>query len=226
MVNYQEAFEKPFTDIKKLAIGILLSIFPVINWFAKGFILECSGVGRTKPGKKMPEWKGFLDLFVKGFISLIISIIYLLPAILLLALSAGTVLLGVISSLTLEQLQSNQAASLVSSAIQSSWPSIVAVIPFILISILLMLLAVYITPIAVLSYLSEKKFSAAFNCRKICSKTFSWNYLFAWLFVILAYFLLSFLTFIPFVGNGIASFISGVIAYSLFGQVFLESKKK
>ena len=77
MVDYQSAFEKPFTDIKKLLIGILFSIVPIINFFARGFILECSGLGKTKPSKKMPEWKDFGSLFVKGLLYFIITIIYL-----------------------------------------------------------------------------------------------------------------------------------------------------
>jgi hypothetical protein len=52
MVNYTDAFEKPFTDIKNLLIGILLSIIPVISWFAVGFQMKCSGVGKSKYSKK------------------------------------------------------------------------------------------------------------------------------------------------------------------------------
>ena len=51
-VNYEEAIKKPFTDIAKLIIGIILSFIPIIWWFAKGFILESSGLGKIKPSKK------------------------------------------------------------------------------------------------------------------------------------------------------------------------------
>ena len=62
---------RPFTDFKKLLIGILLNIIPVINFFALGYLLEC---GRT-PKKDLPEWKNFGDFFVEGFFAAVIALI-------------------------------------------------------------------------------------------------------------------------------------------------------
>jgi hypothetical protein len=67
MMNIETAFKKPFSDIKKLIMGILLSIVPIVSFFASGYILECSGIGKKKSSNKMPEWKNFEYYFVKGF---------------------------------------------------------------------------------------------------------------------------------------------------------------
>ncbi|MFH1786436.1 MAG: hypothetical protein ABH829_02205 [archaeon] len=55
-MNYETAFKKPVTDVKKLVIGVILGMIPVIHWIAKGFYLNCSNVGKVKTGDKMPEW--------------------------------------------------------------------------------------------------------------------------------------------------------------------------
>ena len=89
MVNYEEALKKPFTELGKLVLGIILSIVPIVNWIAQGFIIECSGLGKIKPSKKMPEWKDLPDLFVKGFLSYLIIFIYAIPAIIVFAVTIG-----------------------------------------------------------------------------------------------------------------------------------------
>ena len=98
-VSYEQAIRKPFTDIAKLIIGIILSIVPIIHWLAKGFILECSGMGKTKPSKKMPDFKNWGYLFIRGLVSDVILLIYAIPAILVFLVGVGAAA-GNIGSLT------------------------------------------------------------------------------------------------------------------------------
>src|SRR3989344_4043515 len=70
------AIQKPFTDIKKLLIGIVLSIVPIVNFFSIGFSLESSGLGRNKKSAKMPEWDEWGDYFIKGLFAFVIGLLY------------------------------------------------------------------------------------------------------------------------------------------------------
>ena len=40
MVDYVEAIKKPFSDLKTLAIGTILSAIPLVNLLASGFALK------------------------------------------------------------------------------------------------------------------------------------------------------------------------------------------
>lgn len=70
MVNYSRAIERPFTDSKKLLIGVLLNLpIPLVgivtNTLVSGYVLYCGKTARD--GKyKMPEWENYWDLLVKG----------------------------------------------------------------------------------------------------------------------------------------------------------------
>jgi hypothetical protein len=235
MVNYEEAIRKPFTDLGKLVLGIILSIIPIVNWIAQGYILENSGVGKNKPSKKLIEWKNFPDFFIKGFLSYVIMFIYMIPAIIVLMASIGyavsslfTVFSGILpegfmSAMMAGQVVDEQVKQLISQNWMLALPTLITVAPFVLLGLILALLALYFSPIATLNYLKNRKFGKAFDFNFIISKALKAEYFISWIIVgVIGIILKSVLTFIPWIGLAIAYFISGVIAYSLFGQVFRE----
>ena len=224
MVNYTDAFEKPFTDIKNLLIGTLLSIIPIISWFAIGFQMKCSGVGKSKYSKRMPKWKNFGDLFVKGFFNFAITFIYLMPAAIVLMIGAGTGVFKIFTAipwLELSQTESNDAVrALMHITIQDLIPILAIAAPFFIIAGILALISVYILPIAVLSYLEKENLSDAFNL-KVFKKSFTGDYFIAWLLMnLLAFALIKILGIIPLLGIPAAIFITGVISFSVFGQIY------
>jgi len=220
-VNYEEAIKKPFTDLMKLIIGVILSIIPIVHWLAKGFILECSGLGKTKPSKKMPEWKGWWYLFVKGFASDAILVIYAIPAILVFLVGAG----AAVSSLAGTFFASGSSPEAMSQLISQNWymalPTLLEIAPIMILGFILLLIAFYLTPIAVLNYLKTKKFGEAFNFSKVTKKAFTADYFVVWIIaLIITAIVTAILSIIPAIGPQIAFFITGVIAYSLYGQIF------
>ncbi|OGI12275.1 hypothetical protein A3K64_03040 [Candidatus Micrarchaeota archaeon RBG_16_36_9] len=237
MVNYEESIKKPFTDFGKLVIGIILSIIPIVNWIAQGFIIESSGIGRSKPSKNMPEWKNVGDYLIKGLLSHVIIFIYLLPAILILSATVGYFIGSLISSLS-GVLPSGFVSSLLTGRItgdevnlllSQNWmlilPALLRSLPLILIGLFLVLVGVYLSPMAVLNYLKNKRFSSAFDLNLVFHKSFTSQYFLAWIIAgMIMIVIRSALFFIPVIGSAIAYFISGLIAYSLFGQVFREIK--
>ena len=81
-MEFAKAVKKPFTDMKALLIGILLSILPIVRWFTVGYILDNSGVAKNRPASsKLHAWDNWGDLFVKGLAAWVISFIYMIPAI-------------------------------------------------------------------------------------------------------------------------------------------------
>ncbi|KYC45930.1 MAG: hypothetical protein APG12_00541 [Candidatus Methanofastidiosum methylothiophilum] len=80
MVDYNLSFRKPFSDFRKLLIGIVVNIIPIVNLISYGYILESSDIKRGEQTDKMEEWEDYGGFFVKGLIALIISLVYGIPA--------------------------------------------------------------------------------------------------------------------------------------------------
>jgi hypothetical protein len=236
MVQYDVAFRKPFTDWKKLVIGILLSILPVVRWFAKGFIFESSGVGKTKKSDEMPEWKDFGDLFVKGLLGTVISFIYMIPAVVVFWLGVGSTLIGLVKSYvgtvipvsTLQGIaEGSVEAQTIIPTIMNNWtmaiPHLLRLTPILLLVVILVLVAKYLVPIAILNYIKAGEFGAAFKFREVFKKAFTGKYLAVWLVILIISVVGSWLlSWIPVVGGAAAWFFIGVFGYTLFGQVFKE----
>lgn len=236
MVKYEEAIKKPFTNIVKLVIGVVLSFIPIVNWIAKGFAIENSGLGKNKSSAKMPEWKDWGDLFIKGLLSDIIFFIYALPAVLVLLIGVGLTigsLIGVymgsvvsselLASVKMGETSPNVIGQLVSQNWAMAVPALITMAPIFLVGAILMLLAVYVSPIAVLNYIKNRKFSEAFNFKVVSKKVFTGKYFVVWLVaMIITAVLAAILSFIPIIGKGIAIFVAAVIYYSLYGQVYRE----
>ena len=224
-IDFEQAIEKPLTDIPKLVIGIVFSIVPIIHWLAKGFRLECSGVGKTKPSKKMPEFKNWKYLLIKGLAADIILLIYTIPAILVFLIGIGSVM----GTLTGEMLTASEVED-VSQLISETWylalPTLTQLAPIMMLGFILLLIALYLSPIAVLNYLKNKKFSEAFSLSKITKKVLTMEYFVTWVvaLVIRAILTIILLNIIPWFGIPIALFISGIIAYSLYGDVYRKVK--
>jgi hypothetical protein len=237
MVNYGEAVTKPFTDFKKLTIGIILSLIPIVNFtVVTGFAMESSGLGKTKPSKKMPEWKDLWYLFVKGLAALAIKIIYMIPAILVITIGIGLAISDIANALLstvitpeiMSQIKAGEAPrEELRMVFKENWylilPTIAKVAPVFLVGLLLALVASLLSPMAILNYMKNKRFSAAFSLGTVIRKSLTGKYILAWLAVtILSIVLGMALVFIPIVGIAIALFLMGVIGYSLYGQVYRE----
>jgi hypothetical protein len=240
MVNYEESFKKPFTDLTKLVIGIVLSFIPIIHWIARGFTIETSGLGKSKPSAKMPEWKNFGHLFVRGLLADIIFFIYTLPAIIIFAVGIGITIASVFSSVAgsflptdffqairMGQFQDGTMRQMMMQNWPMMLPGILTAVPLFLLALLLLLIASYVSPIAILNYVKTNKFSEAFNFSFVCKKVCNGKYFMVWLIVVILTAIISaILSYIPVVGKAAAFFIIGVIAFTLYGQIFRELSKE
>jgi hypothetical protein len=235
MVKYEQAIKKPFTDFVKLMIGIVLSLIPIAQWVAKGFALESSGLGKTRPSLKMPEWKHFGHLFIKGLLSDIIFFVYMLPALVIFLIGAGIVLAPlagtIISSMLTQEVSpvKDTGSMMLKNLIQQNWvlliPNLIVAAPILLVAFALFLFASYVGPIAILNYVKTNKFGQAFNFDVVFRKTLNAKYFMVWLITMILIGIASaLLSWVPLIGRGIAYFITAVISFSIYGQIFREIK--
>ena len=224
--------------MKKLIIGILLSVIPILNLTALGYALENSGMGRNRK-KAMPEWEKFGYLFGVGIKAFVVNALYLMPVIIVIMIGFGIVagdIAGVIISnmdqAGLAQLDiqtSGEAQALFESIFQENWmqllPSMMTAGAFFAVSVILAIAASYITPMAVLNCLNKKHLGEAFDFTTVARKAFTQEYLIAWIVVLLVKMItrLAFM-WMPIVGYAAYFFISKVIAYSIYGQVYKKVK--
>ena len=236
------AIKRPFTDLNKLGIGVLLLMIPYLNiitsFFVKGYRLE---VARTASGKKldMPRWENFWSLFLKGLLSWIIGIIYILPGIILILISAGNIIYQIIQS------GLNQGAilgnSLTNQLLQNSLLQNTSMIPVFIIGVLITLLGAYLTPLAIVRYSEKYKFKSSFDLGLVFKKAFTGKYFLAMLAsgvytvvvslivitISLGYATLNiqYLTMaLNMILGGLSSFMVIVTSYTIFGEVYTKLK--
>lgn len=200
MTQYAEAFKRPFTDFTKLLIGILLMIVPIINFFALGYLLECVRTA-SKKQFEMPTWENWGDLFVNGFFSVIISILYLIPALLAFTFALFGSILYVI---------------------QGEFSSVIFhSIPIAILGGVLAILGIYLGTIAIIAFATTKEFKDAFDFKKVFAVALSPAFLLNAILGIFIYIIISaILAFIPYLGAAIGSFVAGVIVYTILGEVY------
>jgi len=238
--NYLGAIKRPFTDFNKLLLGVLFLLIPIVNiitgFFVKGYRLEAA----KSYNKKLPEWKGFGKLFLRGLLSWVIAIVYLLPAIIFLAVSVGKILYDIILQYGLTQgLSTNNPLS--DSVIQSFLLSNTGLIPVFFIGLILMVLAAYITPIAVMKYIQKYKFEDAFKLKQVFRKSFTGKYFIAVLAILLYGFVISLISnalqmgvavigieflmiALTLIITSFASYILIITTYTILGEVYSKIK--
>jgi len=226
MVNYNLSFKKPFSDFRKLIIGIFVNIIPIVNLISYGYILESSDIKKEEQTDIMEDWDDFGGFFVKGLLGFIISLVYSIPALIVgvvaFAVAFGP-LFGQIVSIGPERFQTMSSQEFFPMFL----PYLLAALPLIVIVVLLILLATYVAPVAVLKYIKTDNFSEAFNFKEITKYISTGEYILAWiLVVVLNLALVGILSNVPIIGASIASFITGMIGFSLYAGVMMEIDKK
>lgn len=226
MVDYNLSFRKPFSDFRKLIIGIIVNIIPIVNLISYGYTLESSDIKRGEQTDKMEEWEDFGGFFVKGLTAFIISLAYSIPALIVVIIAFAVALgplFGQLVSMDPQRVQTMNPEEFFPIFV----PYLLAALPLVVLFAILLLIATFIAPVAVLRYIKTDIFSEAFNFKEITKYIFTGNYILAWLLVlVLNIALVGILSNIPFVGTAIASFITGMIGFSLYAGVMMGIDKQ
>lgn len=212
-MDYEQAIKRPFSDLKKFLIGIILSIIPIVNFLSVGYILESAKLTLNKK-TNLPEWKNWKELFVHGLFTFIIFAIFILPATLVMITGIGA---GFLKALVMWLIKGSLILSILE-GIKTSIPLLIA-------SMLLGFVAIYLLPIAIINYIKRWKFIDAFNFKDIFNKIFTSKYLISWIIAtVISTIITGILHIIPFIGDKIGLFVSGIISITILAQAYNEIK--
>ncbi|MBI4053475.1 MAG: DUF4013 domain-containing protein [Candidatus Diapherotrites archaeon] len=92
------AFKKPFSDITKLAIGIIVSLIPIVNILLLPGYLFRVAVNSTKGKPGLPEWSDPVGLVVRSLKLIVLMIIYYIPAIIVGAIGVGAAISAILAN--------------------------------------------------------------------------------------------------------------------------------
>ncbi|MCD4666468.1 DUF4013 domain-containing protein [archaeon] len=255
MVDYEKAFKRPFTDFSKLLIGVLILFIPMIflvvpnpivitiatiivviaSLILGGYQLECART-TIKNKFKLPEWGNFFHLFSKGFLAMIIGIIYMLPALIIGYIFLAKPLSEIIPNI--ENISSEAILQILSANLTS------IVIGGIILT-LYFILFTYVSPMITLFFAQNYKFKQSFQIKKIFRKAFTGKYFVA----ILLAFIYSMALSLVFSGlftliltllvkneaivsifsslmSSVLGFVLAVTVYTIYGSVFKELKNR
>jgi len=205
MVDYVEALKRPFSDIAKLVMYIILSIIPIVSFIASGYLLDVAETAMKKQ-KKLPDFKQYGRLFVEGIKSFVIGIIYMIPVFIVLALAF---MVAGFNFATFDVL------SMAAIAAMGTWMIVIAILAIVI---------GYFATGAILRYADKREFKEAFNLNAISKTVFKSDYLVGWLigFVITAG-LVFVIGLIPYIGSIIGSAIGGIFFMSVLGKVYQKA---
>ena len=233
-VDYVKALKRPFSDTRKFLVGTILGMIPLVNLTVIGYTLNSTGLAKDNGNRDgLPEWTNFGELFMKGLGTVAIGIIMLLPAGLILLGTFGSVITSPALSMIFGGVPmdtwNNYAAGQMTDIQMEDWfaqnwtefiPVFTKAVPLLLLGGLLAALAFYILPAAILGWVKEDRFSAAFSWETI-KKTMTLDYLVNWLIVgYLGGVLTSLLGWVPFLSTGITMYVSGVFSYTVFAELY------
>lgn len=227
MGKYAEAILRPFSDWKKLGIGFLLYLIPIVNiitgLFAQGYLVECARSSMKKK-KKLPEWTKWGDLFVKGLLVLAISLLYAIPTIVMI------MILGLKIGFYMVEKGLNPETVNVLSLISENF------LPLTIATIVIFLITIYLMPMILMMFAKNYKFKDAFKLVKIVPKIFTWKYLGMFLFLLiygitvtavlkLIPTLIGEQRILPFVVDAFSKIFVSITSFTLYGIIFTELTK-
>ena len=209
MADYGMAIKRPFQDIKKLIIGCLLNIIPLVNLISTGYVLKAAKNTLNKKND-LPEWEEWGNLFITGLVAAVIGFIYALPGLIVLFAGVGSLIFGI--------LMGTVAATDMASVVASGGGLLI-------IALLLVLVAAFISPMAIIRYVDKGELSAAFAFGEINKKIFTGEYVMSWLIMIIyGLVVLADLSLVPIAGPAIAGFIISVSSMTVFAEVYSEKR--
>ncbi len=241
----QRAFTYPFEDERwpsKFLVGSLLylanfviPILPLI--FALGYAVEAMRIAMERGRAEMPEWDGWGELGLKGLYFLIISLVYMLPALILglggalLLLFDWILLIGAVAIIGESTKRAGFTINLGGALF------IVAILALVL-SFLLALLGSLPIPVAVAHYVASGELAAAFRLKDVWAtiRANTGDFLVAWALVYglgsalglalsLLFSIPCFCFLIPILVAPLAFYLS-VFQMSLFGMIYREGRLK
>lgn len=224
MVDYAAAIKKPFQDTQTLIIGIIIGFIPFISLLVTGYAM---GMARNvlKGDNKLPKWDpGQFVQYVKDIIfKIIISIVYMIPAGILLLIGGLAVIVTIIEAV----LSGRTGIEIIGEAIGGLATGGI----FLLLGGLLALIGGLFATMGTFFYLKEGSLGSAFQfnaiLKKILTGTFWATLVVMVIYMVVLLVLFGLLSIIPVIGTiigaGLLSFAGSVTAHQMLAEVFKET---
>ena len=210
MVDYVESVKRPFTDIGKLVLGIVISIIPIVNFMFSGYLLNVAK-SAMKKDMDLPKWENWGTLFVEGLLAFVIGIIYMLPVVVILG---GLLLVGGLS-----------VPGLIAGGMLGMAGVMAGLGIYLAVLVIIALVLGFLSTVALLTYAETRDFSSAFAFRDIIKKAFTGTYIVGFIITMVIVGVIAFIIgLIPLIGQFLSTFIVGTIAYTALAQAYREAK--
>jgi len=210
MVDYVESVKRPFTDIGKLVLGIVISIIPIVNFMFSGYLLNVAK-SAMKKDMELPKWENWGTLFVEGLLAFVIGIIYMLPVVVILG---GLLLVGGLS-----------VPGLITGGMLGMAGVMAGLGIYLVVLVIVGLVLGFLSTVALLTYAETRDFSSAFAFRDIIKKAFTGTYIVGFIITMVIVGVIAFIIgLIPLIGQFLSTFIVGTIAYTALAQAYREAK--
>ncbi len=229
MTYFVEAIKLPFSDWKKLSIGALLYLLPIVSIitgiFAYGYALRAAKLSAQRKFV-LPEWNNWGDLFVKGILAFVIALVYALPAIVLFVIALWSFFVALVAALA--------GGEILTMDPDTFSTVIVSAAGILLLAVILYLVACYVMPMALMHYVNKGRFGAAFEFRSVFREAFTAKYLgglvVAFLYAVAVAIIgtvlsavLQITIVLPYVVSAFMSIIMSLTLMSIYGQLYAET---
>ncbi|MEM5814326.1 MAG: DUF4013 domain-containing protein [Candidatus Aenigmatarchaeota archaeon] len=206
-----EAIKRPFSDITKLVIGIVVMLIPIVNILGIGYLIRCAKL-TFKKDASLPEWTDWVNMFVTGIFVLIIGLIWAIPVMLVAGVTVGSVLVSAAPMIAAGNMP-GFAAAIAASAGTLLIGFAIALVVGLIIGLM--------ASVGILRYAEKGTFGAAFEFGAIKNIAFRGDYIAAFVVgLIYTVVVTLILSFIPFIGGAIASFITSVALYTMLAEAY------
>ncbi len=218
MIDYIVELKKPYSDLKTLIIGAILSIIPIVNFLVvPGFIYNIAQ--DTLKGKKVVrEWTfdDAADYVIKSIMGIVISLVYMIIPIIILLWSIGNIVGTLVT-----QIISGQLA--IENIFQTLLPLLGQNMIFIFIGAILFFIATFLLPSATIAWLRKGEVANAFKLKEVIKNALKAEYIIAWLILIVVSIVVGLvlslaaiiLAFIPVVGLILYMVLASAIGFAL-----------
>ncbi len=248
LVSFIVALKRPFQDLKTFIIGTILGMIPIVNLLTiPGFALRNAKKSLENDDSLQP-WDDWGDIIIKSIVYIVITFIYSLPVVVIAIALLGAIIFSMLGVMIAGTSISTQSISSSAMPFPLAPKGNVNIVPILtqlgatmgaaaIVAIILFLLAlfiVFILPMALMHWLRENDFGAAFRVGSVIRKSFTVPYIVAWVFSLITIAIFAIvaivLSFIPsigtLVGSGIAAYAINVTTCTLFAQAYRELEQR
>ena len=157
-MNFGAALSKPFSNITNFVIALVLYIIPILNIITiPGYFIRIANRTMNKDDS-MPGFENFGELIIDSIKYIVISIVYMIPAIVVFVIALGSILLTILSAITMAGTAEAAQTEIINAVITG----LTTVAGLVKLAIILGILGMILIVSGIMNYAKTKQFGKAF----------------------------------------------------------------